>query len=167
MVHLNAEWLYIDGYDNCPGSGCPWEDQEEAEHHLQSIASVISNLNPDLVNLAEVESCDELHDLLDTKDLADMGYLPYMVKGTDSSTGQDVGILTRIDPTSDLTRTDNRVEYPIPSTQCSSTYTGTYGVSKHYISTLVVNDINIALISCHLLAFPDDENRCVQREAQV
>lgn len=78
MVHFNAEWLYIDGYDNCPGSGCPWEDDEEAQRHLHTIADVISNLDADLVNLAEVESCDELHDLMNTDTLRDKRYLPYM-----------------------------------------------------------------------------------------
>jgi len=167
FVHFNAEWLYIDGYDDCPGSGCPWEDDEAAHHHLHSIADVLAELDADLINLAEVESCDELHDLLQTDALRNGHYSPYMVQGKDTSTGQDVGMLTRVDPQQDLFRTENRVEYPLPSTQCTSTYTGTYGVSKHYITTLDVNDIPLAVISCHLLAFPDDENRCVQREAQV
>ena len=91
----------------------------------------------------------------------------HRVQGTDTATGQDVGMLTRVDPTSDLIRTDNRVEYPLPNTQCHSEYEGTYGVSKHYITTLNVSGVPIAVISCHLLAYPDDEDRCVKREAQV
>jgi hypothetical protein len=167
LVHFNAEWLYIDGYDDCPGDGCPWKNDKEAQQHLQDIASVLSDLNADFINLAEVESCDELMDLLETDSMKDMGYLPYMVQGKDSSTGQDVGMITRVDPQEDLTRTENRVEYPLSSSECNSSYTGTYGVSKHYITTMKVSDVPIAIISCHLLAFPDDENRCVQREAQV
>jgi exonuclease III len=90
-----------------------------------------------------------------------------MIEGTDSSTGQDVGMLTRIDPVQSLYRTESRVSYPIPSTKCNSTYTGTNGVSKHYITSMNINNMDIAIISMHLLAFPDDQNRCVQREAQA
>lgn len=42
------------------------------------------------------------------------------VKGKDDYTGQDVGMLTRIDPMTDLSRTELRVDYPLPSTHCSS-----------------------------------------------
>ena len=59
------------------------------------------------------------------------------------------------------------MSYPIASTTCNSTYTGSYGVSKHYISTFNVGGSKIAVFSMHLLAFPDDQNRCVQREAQA
>jgi exonuclease III len=167
IVQLNAEWLFVDGYDDCPGSNCPWKDDEMAQSHVSAMASVIAELNPDLINLAEVESCDELHDLLNDPALAGYGYAPYMVQGTDSSTGQDVGILTKIDPLESLYRTEARVNYPLPTTTCHSTYTGSQGVSKHYITSIAVNDLKIAIIGLHFLAFPDDENRCVQREAQA
>lgn len=167
LVHFNAEWLYIDGYDNCPGSNCPWTDQQMAETHLSAIAGVLADLDGDLVNLCEVESCDELKDLLNDPQLSGKGYAPYMIEGTDSSTGQDVGMLTRIDPLSNLIRTEARVSYPLPGSTCNSTYTGTYGVSKHYITTFTVNGMKIAIFSMHLLAYPDDQNRCVQREAQA
>jgi endonuclease/exonuclease/phosphatase family metal-dependent hydrolase len=167
LVQLNAEWLFMDDADDCPGATCPWTTAALAQTHMSSIAQVIFDLNPDLINLCEVESCDELTMLTKNDLLAAEGFKPYMVQGTDSSTGQDVGMLTKIDPTSDLVRTDNRVAYPIPSTQCASTYTGTYGVSKHYITTLKLNGFNVAIIAAHLLAFPDDNNRCVEREAQA
>jgi exonuclease III len=138
-----------------------------AEKHLSAIAGVISELNPDFINLCEVESCDELNYLLQDPSLASQGYVSYMIQGTDSATGQDVGMLTKIDPIESLYRTEVRVNYPIPSTTCKSSYTGSYGVSKHYITSMVVNNLKIAIISLHLLAYPDDVNRCVQREAQA
>ncbi len=167
LVQFNVEWLFIDGADNCPGTTCPWKDVSAAETHLSTIAGVISDLNPDLVNLCEVESCDELTLLTENSKLSGKGYKPYMVKGTDSSTGQDVGMLTKIDPITDLIRSEDRATYPISTTTCKSSYTGSYGVSKHYITTLKVGSTNIALFSLHLLAIPDDQTRCVEREAQV
>lgn len=167
LVQFNAEWLFIDGADNCPGTTCPWTTATLAQTHLNSIAQVIFDLNPDFINLCEVESCDELTMLTKNSLLVAEGYKAYMIQGTDNSTGQDVGILTKIDPTSDLVRTENRATYPIPGTQCSSTYTGSSGVSKHYITTLKLNGMNVAVIAAHLLAFPDDQDRCVQREAQA
>ena len=95
VVQFNAEWLFIDGFDNCPGTTCPWTTQQMAEEHLASVAGLIADLDGDLVNLCEVESCDELHDLLNDPQLAGKGYAPFMIEGTDSSTGQDVGMLTR------------------------------------------------------------------------
>jgi len=157
----------VDGADNCPGTTCPWGDATAASKHLSTVASVIADLKPDLINLCEVESCDELTLLTQDAKLSGLGYKPYMIHGTDDSTGQDVGMLTLVDPLQDLYRTEDRVSYPIPTTTCSSSYTGTYGVSKHYITTLNVNDINIVMISMHLLAFPDDSGRCVEREAQA
>jgi len=167
LVQFNAEWLFIDGYDSCPGTTCPWKDQQMAQSHVSAIANVIADLNPDVINLAEVESCNELHDLLAEPTLAGYGYAPYMVEGKDTATGQDVGILTRIDPLESLYRNELKVSYPLKSTTCNSTYTGTQGVSKHYITSMNVNGINIAMIGLHFLAYPDDQNRCVQREAQA
>ena len=78
FIHFNVEWLFIDEYDDCPGSGCPWDNEKEAHYHLNSIANVLNDLNGDIVNLVEVESCDELNELIDTNSLSNMGYLPYM-----------------------------------------------------------------------------------------
>lgn len=167
LVQFNAEWLFVDGADNCPGTTCPWGDSKAASTHLSTIAGVIADLKPDLLNLCEVESCDELTLLTQDSQLKDIPYKPYMIHGTDDSTGQDVGMLTLVDPLQDLYRTEVRVTYPIAGTTCTSSYTGSYGVSKHYITTLSVGGMKTALISMHLLAFPEDQGRCVEREAQA
>lgn len=68
----------------------------------------------------EVESCDVLIKVLEgffilikkknelkkkNKEMGNNhGYVPYLLKGTDTATGQNVGILTRIDPISNLQR---------------------------------------------------------------
>lgn len=165
LVQYNAEWLFIDQYQNCPGSGCSWSNQTEAQTHMKYVANIIKELNPDIINFCEVESCDELNQLAN---LTNLKYRPYLVEGTDSATGQNVGLLTLIDPVSNLIRTEDRYVYPIPGSNCGYTSnSGTQGVSKHYITTFQMNDINIAMISAHLLAFPTDTSRCAEREAQA
>lgn len=167
IAQYNVEWLFIDycSSSNCPGSGCPWKNLSEADTHMSYISKVVNTIQPDIINFCEVEGCDELNILAEK---LDGSYKPYLKKGTDSSTGQNVGMLTRIDPIVSLYRTEVRYDYPIYGSKCG--YTGTTsstGVSKHYITEFVFNRMNVALISAHLIAYPTDPSRCVQREAQA
>ena len=167
LVQYNVEWLFTDYYSNaqCPGSGCAWSNQSEAQTHMEWVANVISDLNPDYVNLCEVEGCDELNELVAK---LDGSYEPYLIKGTDSSTGQNVGIITRVDPVVSLYRDESRYSYPIPGSKCGYTgASGTSGVSKHYITELKLSGLNIAVIGVHFLAIPTDPTRCAEREAQA
>ena len=166
LVQYNVEWLFVDYYSpmNCPGSGCTWKNVSEAEIHLDYVVNRIKEINPDIINFCEVEGCDELNML---KDKLDGSYMPYLKKGTDSSTGQNVGMLTRIDPLKSLYRSDLKYNYPIPDSNCGYTGScGSSGVSKHYITEFEFNGMNVAFISAHLLAIPTDPSRCAQREAQ-
>jgi exonuclease III len=117
------------------------------------------------VNFCEIEGCDELYYLLDKNVSND--FLPYLKSGTDYSTGQNVGILTKIDPIISLYRTEFRASYPMKNSNCG--YNGanqTTGVSKHYITEYKVDNMLLAMISAHLIAFPTDSTRCAEREAQ-
>jgi exonuclease III len=167
IMQYNVEWLFIDYYSNanCPGDGCTWKNQSEAEKHMSYVSKAINNLNPDIINLCEVEGCDELNLL---KSQLNNNYTPYLKKGTDTATGQNVGMLTQIDPIISLYRTETKYNYPIPGSKCG--YNGTISstsVSKHYITEFVFNKLNIAFISAHLIAMPTDPTRCSQREAQA
>jgi len=168
IMQYNVEWLFIDPYSGCPGDDCTWKNQSEAETHMTYVANVIKTLNPDIINFCEVEGCDELNALKDQLD--DDTYLPYLKKGTDSGTGQNVGMLTRIDPVVSLYRNEMKYNYPIENSQCGyfpDTPQST-GVSKHYITEFLFhNDIHVALISAHLIAIPTEPSRCSQREAQA
>jgi exonuclease III len=169
-MQYNAEWLFIDYFknSNCPGSGCPWGNTTVAETHLQTVTNVVKSLNPDIINFCEVEGCDELSEVKAAFASNPDYYNMYLKNGTDSSTGQNVGILTKIDPTVSLYRNDNRATYPVTSSTCG--YTGassTYGVSKHYITEFQIGTMKAAMIGFHLLAFPDDVTRCSEREAQA
>ena len=44
----------------------------------------------------------------------EFGYRAYLVNGKDTSTGQNVGLLTRIDPADDVRRTEARADFPLP-----------------------------------------------------
>ena len=168
LIQYNVEWLFIDYYSpmNCPGTGCTWVNQSEAEMHMDYVSKVVKQLNPDIINFCEVEGCDELNILKDKLD--DNSYTPYLKKGTDTSTGQNVGMLTRVDPLVNLYRTELKYNYPIPGSKCGyNGSVGSSGVTKHYITEFKFNGYNIAFIAAHLLAIPTDPARCAQREAQA
>ena len=167
LAQFNVEWLFVDYYSpmNCPGEGCTWKNQSEALIHMDYVSQRIKAINPDIINFCEVEGCDELNIL---KDKLDSTYVPYLKKGTDTSTGQNVGMLTRVDPLKTLYRTELKHNYPIPGSTCGYTGSGgTSGVSKHFITEFNLNNTKIAFISAHLLAIPTDSSRCAQREAQA
>jgi exonuclease III len=167
IVQYNVEWLFIDycSSSKCPGSGCTWANQTEAETHMNYVVDVVKELNPDIINFCEIEGCDELNML---KDRLDSSYIPYLKKGTDTSTGQNVGMLTRVDPLVSLYRTESKYNYPLPDSNCGYTGSvGSSGVSKHYITEFKFNGYNIAFIAAHLLAIPTDPMRCAEREAQA
>ena len=167
IAQYNVEWLFVD-HDSefdCPGNECSWHNTTEAEIHMSYVAKVINEINPDIINLCEVEGCDELNLLTDQ---LDGSYKSYLKKGTDTSTGQNVGLLTRVDPKVDLYRTEEKMSYPIPGSKCGYTGSpGSTGVSKHYITEFVFSNKNVALITAHLIAYPTDTSRCSQREAQA
>lgn len=169
-VQYNTEWLFMDYYANsqCPGSGCPWKNTTEAQKHMDHISEVIRDINPDFINICEVEGCDELNMLRDSLNNSNNIYNPYLIQGTDTSTGQNVGILTKVDPILSLYRTEERVTYPIPGSTCGYTGSeGTTGVSKHYITEVELSGLRIVIIGVHLLAYPTDIQRCAEREAQA
>lgn len=166
IIQYNTEWLYIDHYDNfdCPGSQCSWVNLTEAQTHMDYVTDVIKELNGDIINICEVEGCYELNMLVEK---LNNSFVSYLKQGTDSSTGQNVGMITKIDPNVDLYRSEVRVNYPIPNSKCGySGNTGSTGVSKHYITEYKINQMNIAFISAHLIAIPTDPERCSKREAQ-
>jgi exonuclease III len=163
LVQYNVEWLFVDYYagSDCPGSGCAWNNESIAQEHLDQVSTIIRELRPDIINLCEVEGCDEL------TSLAKNEYSPYIIKGKDSSTGQNVGMLTQIKPLS-MYRTEERVHYPLPGSTCGYTGApGDSGVSKHYISEFLIGSLNVLMVGAHLVAFPTDSARCAQREAQA
>lgn len=168
LVQFNAEWLFIDYYSamNCPGSGCTWHSVEDAETHMKYVADVINKLDPDIINICEVEGCNELTKLQSYLYSGNI-MMPYLKMGTDSATGQNVGMLTKINPLVSLYRTEEKANYPVANSSCGSNITGSTTVSKHYITEFEIGGFKVAFISVHLLAIPTDPDRCAKREAQA
>jgi exonuclease III len=169
VVQYNAEWLFMNYYSaaKCPGSGCPWANETEANIHIGYVADVVSILNPDILNFCEVEGVDEMNLVLNKLPNAE-NYSAYLKPGTDTATGQNVGILSKITPINALSRTEERVAYPLEGSECGYTGApGTTGVSKHYITEFLLYDRPTLFIGLHLLAYPEDTMRCAEREAQA
>lgn len=168
IVQYNVEWMFLEYYAaaDCPGNGCSWKNESEAQKHLDGVVKVIQELNPDIINLCEIEGCDELNAIRNR--MADATYFPYLKKGKDTATGQNVGMLTRIDPIQTLYRTEEKYLYPVVNSECG--YAGNssvMGVSKHYITEFSFDRLRMAFIAAHLLALPSDKMRCAEREAQA
>ena len=60
IMQYNVEWLFTDYYKNadCPGENCTWKNETAAQTHLTYVANVINDVQPDIINLCEVEGCD-------------------------------------------------------------------------------------------------------------
>jgi exonuclease III len=158
VMTFNAEFLW-DGIDPEEGqANFPWKSApDEAQEHMRRVAEVIIRANADVINLVEVENFDALKMFNDTF-LAGRGYAPYLVKGTDTFTGQDVALLTRIDPEGNqITRDDRKGQ----SGQVLKS------VSKNYVAVLPVGNLKVALIGLHLLAQPNNAARKLERQAQA
>lgn len=157
---LNAEFLW-DGVDPEEGSSqvsFPWKgSQTEAEEHMEKVAEIIIRANPDIINLVEVENLQSLTTFND-RFLVGRGYRPFFVQGGDTFTGQDVVLLTRIDPDggaiqrSDIQGTSGGVNK---------------SVSKNYFATINVDGLKLGFIGLHFLAQPLSTQRRLEREAQA
>jgi exonuclease III len=175
IVQYNTEWLFMNPYKTasgyCPGEGCTWKTVDDATVHMNCVADVLTTLNADIVHLCEIEGLSELELLKQT------GYESYLVPSTDSATGQNVALLSRIAPSKQPYRIDTKVVYPVAGTNCQAGVSGMEGVSKHIITEFnftgffntpsTDGGFAIALIGAHLLAQPYDVERCVKREAQA
>lgn len=117
-----------------------------AKKHFHRVLSLIHRLDADLVHLNEVEDCRVLSALLSLLPPGH-GYSAHMIPGTDSMTGQNVALLTRIDPIAPLVRSSSRVAYPIAGSTCGreKSYSkgrlrsGTVGLSKHYLAQFEIS----------------------------
>jgi exonuclease III len=158
VMTLNAEFLW-DGAEPEEGRvDFPWKHSEtEAAEHMEQIAQIIRRANADIVHLVEVEN-ELAAGALNDNHLQGLGYRVYFIKGRDSYTGQDVALLTRIDPESD------RIERDDTTGQSGDVVKG---VSKNLYAKFTVGTTKIAIVGLHLLAQPNRQDRARQREAQA
>ena len=113
-----------EGSTDCAGlaSGLNSCDEAGAQSHLNRVAEVITRLGADILNMVEVEGCAVLGMLSDA--LPAGGYTPLLLRGTDSFLGQNVGLMTRVSPRTALTRSNDRVDFPVSGSECGTTTTG-------------------------------------------
>ncbi len=156
LMALNAEFLW-DGVPPEEGEiDFPWKgSREKAEAHMADIAEIVKAHDPDILHLAEVENQRAL-ETFNVRFLAGHGYRPYLVSGTDTATGQDVALLSRIELES-ISRDPRK----------GTSGTKRKSVSKHYIATLRTGDLRLGLVGLHFLANPQREGRKADREAQA
>ncbi|KAK1934130.1 hypothetical protein P3T76_011333 [Phytophthora citrophthora] len=175
VATFNAAFLFLGTQSHqlkCPGEDCPWTTAVDAQSHVIQIASVIKSLNADILQINEVEDCTVLEAVItQLQALGDSTYKPYLVRGTDTATGQNSALLTRVDPVVNLQRTETRATIPVNGSTCpsSSGYSSSKGVSKHFFTTFNVTGFSkpITLVGAHLLANPESKPRCFEREAQA
>lgn len=157
IMTFNAQFLWDgeppeEGQVQFPWKGAP----TEAQARMEKIAAIIRQCDPDIVNLVEVENLEALT-MLNDRYLPGRGYRPYLEKGRDTYTGQDVALLTRIDPEGGSIRRDDRKGQSSGASK---------SVSKNYIARFEVGGEKLALIGLHFLAQPNREDRRPEREAQ-
>lgn len=158
VMTFNGEFLW-DG--RAPEEGqvsFAWKNApDEADERMEAVAAVIAAHNPDIVNLVEVEGVAALNHLNDAF-LSGRGYKAYLVKGTDTFTGQDVGLLTRIDPEGGAIARDDRK---------GKSGSVRKSVSKNYFAKLDIGGRKVAVLGIHYLSRPDDTSRLDKRQAQA
>jgi len=102
--------------------------------------------------------------------MGDNTYKPYLIPGRDTATDQNVGIISRVDPTTALFRDEQRATIYRSDSYCGNLPDPSYesGVSKHFIARFNVPGLGlISIIGAHLLAIPTQPDRCIRREAQA
>ena len=161
LAQFNVEWLFTEPYSSCPGI-CTWNNSQEEWKHLDTIQNVLDEIDADTIHLCEVQSCTQLDQVKPSN-----VYTSYMIEGKDTSTGQNVGLLTKIDPIVPVTRTEAKYDYPIQNSNCGYDKSGSEGVSKHLITDFMIANTKIRLIGAHLLSQPNDPEACSKREAQA
>jgi len=173
IVSWNVDWLFTNvshdmGDITCPGE-CDWENVTIALEHLKTVAEDIRGFNADIIALFETQDCDVLRQIVGNlpngKD-----FLPYNHLGEDTSTGQNPGLITKLDPIGDIEFSYSKVKYPVEGSTCGSSASGTHGCSKHFRADFKPcgdDSLNLTIIGVHLLAIPDSVSRCLEREAQA
>lgn len=169
LVQYNVEWLFLDKLykGKCPGKKCRWKSEKDMLMHLEFVSTIIKKLNPDIINLCEIKNYTSINGILNyINNFYNNSYKGYFVKNKDNLEGQNVGLITKIDPIY-LYRSNLKLKYPIKNSKCNFKDKNTdTDLEKNYIAEFYINNINIVLIGIHLKAFFNEES-CSKKEAQA
>ena len=98
-------------------------------------------------------------------------YKPYLLAGTDTRTGQNVAMISKIDPIKPLNRSNEFWKYPIPNSNCEWNHNpGDYiDVDKHFQASFRIDGIDkpVSIFNIHLVPDPKIPEQCSKREAQA
>ena len=160
IVAWNPEFLW-DGQVPEDGSSqvqFEWKGKPEiASQRIAAAADILGGFDADIIVLEEIEGRHILDQLAAAPGLSGRDLKPIFVQGTDTFTGQDVGILARMSPTL-VYRSDVRM--PVDSRQ--------QGVSKNLAARLpLAGDQCLSVIAIHLLSRAEDASRAQARQAQA
>lgn len=171
LASFNVAWLF-DGVND--PSGSPWANPTEASLHVQKIAEQIMRIDADIIAVHEAESsffssvvdvmmtCFLLWRVVFSPSRTDcnilsslVGFLGpsykwWLVPGTDTATNQNSALVTRIDPSGPLFRTEARASIPVAGTGCATSSASTTGVSKHARARIVASSFSFDLVFAHL-----------------
>lgn len=173
IANFNVDWLFFFGGANteeftCPGK-CTWKTHKDAWNHIKDVASAIQELDADIIHLTEVEDCRVLGILCD---LLGSDYRPYLILGTDLTTHQNVGLISRIDPSGDLLRIDRTVKFPVQDSKCDPVTSGVCSLPKNYIAQFEIANgaediVELIIGGAHFRAGINNPAACMRREAQA
>lgn len=180
---FNLAWLFS-GVGPAT-SRSPWKTPAASSSHVQAVAQQILRTKVDVLAVHEVESCSMLDQLVHYLGPAFRYYRedfffffssfpPFLsslfkvIPGTDTATGQNSALVTKIDPSGPLSRMTSRVNYPVPGSGCGlrKGYSGTSAVSKNAIAHIVASTFSFDFVFAHFKSGGAPEN-CAQREAQA
>jgi len=165
LVQYNVEFLFSDStVIDCPGKDCDWKTDRAQDKHFAQVSKIIKELNPDILNLCEINTNVILNEL--TNSLNDDSYNYYLSQTYPNLIDQSVGIITRV-KSLNLYRTTDIENYPIPDSNCKYRGSGKINLPKHYISKFYINGMNVIIIGIHLKSNPNDSERCAIREGQA
>ena len=158
IMTLNAEFLWdgVGPEEGHPRIRFPWRHKRvEAERHMERIAEIVRACDPDLAVICEVENRSALERFNDGF-LRESGYRAFIFEGDDVDTGQDVALLTRVDP--------DEVTF---HEEAMSRNGVRKGLTKNIVAKVRVGSLRLGVIGVHLIANPDDRSRRAEREAQA
>lgn len=159
IMTFNAQYLW-DGVEPEKGEETfPWKSSKtKAEEHMKMVAGVIKANNPDIVNIVEVENLRALA-IFNNKYLKSSNYRPFLVKGKEYSIGQNVALLTRVDPINNAIKRGNKKD--------SDGVEVLKLLSENYFVKIKIANYKIAIIGLHLLLDVNEKDRIQLKESQA
>lgn len=124
-----------------------------------------------MIHLTEIEDCRVLQMLLDSLPRGH-GYRAYLIPDEMGVLKQNVGLITRIDPVSNLRHVKGTMKYPIKGSTIQKVSSGSETYTKNYVGEFRVHlegeqMLELLLCGLHLTANPQDPFKSARREAQA